>query len=105
MYFDYSLSFAYTFCSTETLFLDNNSLKGSMEPICEGAADGLEFLSADTTVEDCDRNCCDSYCTGADDSCNQPDDTVLKFDYNFISRTTYSFSENFKLANVDVPDN
>ena len=87
--------------STDILFLDNNSLTGSMEPICD-VASNVEFLSADTTVSGC-NNCCSEYCEGGDDSCNRPT-TLEKFDYNAISREAFSFSENFRLEN-DSPEN
>jgi hypothetical protein len=74
-----------------------------MEAICNGNSEDLEYIAADKTVADCD--CCDSYCTGTDANCNPTSDTVMKFPYNFISRTSYSFSENFKLADVDSPEN
>ena len=84
------------------MFLDHNSLTGSAEPICDGASEDLEFLSADTTVSECD--CCDVYCEESDDTCNPTSDTVKKFDTNFISRISVAFSENFKLADVDSPE-
>lgn len=76
-----------------------------MEPICDGDSEDLVFISADTSVADCGRGCCSAYCTTGDDTCNKPNGTVTKFDYNFISRDSYSFSENFQLASVDSPDN
>ena len=89
--------------TTDFLFLDNNNLEGSMQPICEGDAEDIEFLYVDTTVADCDRNCCSAYCS--DDSCNLPDGTVKKLDNNFISREAYVYSEAFRLSELDSPEN
>ena len=82
--------------------MDNNSLTGSMGPICDGESEELEFFSADKEVLECD--CCDKYCDDDEDTCNQLGDTVKKFDTNFISRISVVFSENFKLADVDSPE-
>ena len=85
--------------STERLFLDHNSLTGTMRPICKGEAD----LTVDVAVE-CDDNCCSSHCPEQDDNCNLPDGTLIKLDYNLISREAYVFGEDFKLAEADSPE-
>lgn len=93
------------FLSTDILFLDHNSLTGSMQPICDGEAEDIEFLYVDETVKDCDDGCCSDICSQSDDSCNRPNGLVKKLDNNFISREAYVYSEAFRLSEVESPEN
>ena len=87
-------------CQKEYLTLDNNQLSGDMTPICDGDAEDLIFLTADTDVKNCDADCCSLHC--ANESCNRPDGTLKKFDYNVISRESYVLGEDLSLA--DPPE-
>jgi Leucine-rich repeat (LRR) protein len=59
----------FSFVTTATMFLDNNELTGSLEPVCQASPKDLAFFSADCSEVSC--NCCKPCCTDA--QCNNSD--------------------------------
>lgn len=60
-------------CFAVTLFLDNNDLQGSVQPVCDARPPMLTQLLADCNVQcDCCTECC---APGGDLECNNWEDT------------------------------
>ena len=83
-----------------TLFLQNNELDGSLNPVCAAEPEHLTFLIADCDSEvECD--CCESCCVSTDLQCAN-NDGIMDTLNEKPSRDNYLFSENIIIRDISL---